>query len=77
MGQGLFCHAFLTEQGLFLIILCKYFQLLTPSCELWQGSNSKIEHYVLLAAVTLFERYYSHFWHVDTISHCADNGSVF
>ena len=23
------------------------------------------------------KRYYSHFWHVDAISHCADNGLVF
>ena len=42
-----------------------------------QGSNSKIEKW-FLAAVALFEKvFYSHFWHVDVISHCADNGLVF
>ena len=51
---------------------------LAHSGALWQGSNSKIENYGFLAAVALFEKViFNHFWHVDAISHCADNDLVF
>ena len=58
-------------------IIFKSRRLTMYSGVLWQGSNSKIENYGFLAAVTLFEKVYSHFWHVDAISHYTDNGLVF
>ena len=44
---------------------------------LWQGSNSKVENYDFLAAMTWFVKVLQPFLHVDVISHCADNGVVF
>ena len=40
-----------------------------------QQQNRKL--WFFLAAVTLFEKVLQPFWHVDAISHCADNGLVF
>ena len=37
-------------------------------------AKSKI---MVFGCCELLKRYYSHFWHVDAISHCAGNGLVF
>ena len=43
---------------------------------LWQGSNSKIENYGF-GRCGLLEKILQPFWHVNAISHCADNGFIF
>ena len=48
-----------------------------PQVHYGKGPTAKSKTMVFWLLWLCLKRYYSHFWHVDANSHCADNGLVF